>query len=343
MSSATERGPFTIPDRGVATVEVERRHSSTLSYDRFLRDYVAKNRPVVVEDAVTLWPALRKWDLDFFKTRLGDKLVHVSYEEKMTFAAFIDGVRASRPDAPGPYMYRTFIGPHLPELLPDVLPQNAYAFPRRLASPLMPKPWRRPDGYLKLLIGGVGGSFPVVHYDGENMHAAITEIHGEKKVLLYSPEDTQYLYPRPTLPNKTLIKDIDNVDPTRFPLFERATRHETVLRPGEMVFVPSRWWHTAKVLTPSISVCQNMVDASNWFGYVAEAGGSSEGQWRLPKLARRFQLTALGVLLDRLERRSTSSDMLPLENPPHNAKLAPLTSAEAQDPSRWPMHTWTVD
>jgi Cupin-like domain len=316
-----------------ASKPVERRHSSSMSYDAFLREYVATNRPVVVENAVQGWPALQRWTPDFFKTNFGSHRVDVSYEKQMTFADFIDGVLASTEESPGPYMFRFFIGPHLPALLRDVLPQNAYAFPRRLASPLMPKVWRRPDGYLKLLIGGVGGRFPVMHYDTENMHAAITEIYGDKAFVMYPPEDTQYLYPQAHLPNKTAIKDIDAVDLAQFPLFAKATRYETVLHPGDMVFVPSRWWHTARVLTVSVSVCQNMLDDSNWKGYVDEAS-TSRGGSKLKQLAKRIYLTGLGAALRALEA---------LPRSPSTGHLAPRSSAEAQDPSGWPMDTWIVE
>ncbi|MGB8378659.1 MAG: cupin-like domain-containing protein [Rhodanobacteraceae bacterium] len=326
--------------RPVRAVPVERHHSSTLSYESFLREYVATNRPVVVEAAVSAWPALQKWTPEYFSERFADIKVDVSYEQKMRFADFIDGVVRSSEQSPGPYMYRLFIGPHLPQLLSDVLPQNAYAFPRRLASSLMPKAWRRPDGYLKLLMGGVGGRFPTMHYDGENMHAAITEIHGDKTFVLYSPQDTKFLYPRPTLPNKTLIADIDDVDPVRFPLFARATRYQTTLHPGDMIFVPSKWWHTARVISTSISVCQNMVDGSNWRGFVADVCGPTRGRKRWKQFLKRVFLTALGLVFRMREL------LLP---PRHDRKLqilaaiAPLTAYEAADPKTWPMHEWDVE
>ena len=324
-----------------AALPVERRDASTLSYEAFRREYVEKNRPVVVENAVTAWPALRKWTPEHFKTTFGPRLVDVSYEEQMTFSDFIDGVVASSEEKPGPYMYRFFIGPHLPDVLPDVLPQNEYAFPRRLASPLMPRTWRRPDGYLKLLIGGVSGRFPVMHFDAENMHAAITEIYGDKAFVMFSPEDTQYLYPREDMPNKTAIKDIDDVDLEKFPLFARAKRYETILHPGDMVFVPCKWWHTTRVVTTSISVCQNQLDASNWDGFVREVCAAGYGIPAWKRKAKRAYLTVLGWLLavlERLPRARAASD-----GGSRLGRLAPRISSEATEARAWPMSTWTVE
>jgi hypothetical protein len=327
----------------VASLPVERRDASTLSYAAFQREYIATNRPVVIENAVTKWPALKKWTPDYFKATFGPRRVDVSYEEKMTFSDFIDGVVASSEAKPGPYMYRFFIGPHLPDVLPDVLPQNDYAFPRRLASPLMPRTWKRPDGYLKLLIGGVGGRFPIMHYDTENMHAAITEIYGDKAFVLFPPEDTAYLYPRDDLPNKTAIKDIDDVDLAKFPLFAKATRYETLLRPGDMVFVPSKWWHTARVVTTSISICQNMLDGSNWSGFVEEISTPAFGVPAWKRHAKRIYLTMLGwalALVERLPRARPSSGAVgtsPI------GRLAPLAPVDAIDARTWPMSTWSVE
>ncbi|WP_458071072.1 cupin-like domain-containing protein [Rhodanobacter sp. BL-MT-08] len=321
-------------------VPVARRKAAELSYEAFLQEYVEKHLPVVVEGAGQAFPAMKRWTPEFFKNRFGSKQVNISYGEKMTFSAFIDAVMASREDAPGPYMYRLFIGPHLPELLTDLEPQNPYAFPRRLASPLMPGRWRRPDGYLKLLIGGTGGHFPVLHYDGENAHAAITEIYGDKEFILYSPADASFLYPKQDMPNQSRIPDLQRPDLEEFPLFARATQHHTVLHPGDMVFVPARWWHAARVLTPSISICQNMYDASNWKGYVREICKPAKGPDRLKRMAKKAYMTGLGIALSALERLPGRETSTPNGVVARIARLAPVRSSDVGDSRTWSMSHW---
>jgi Cupin-like domain len=321
---------------------VERRAASGLPYAEFLQEYVATNRPVVVEGAVARWPAMQKWTPQFFKTRFGSKMVDVSYSDKMTFSDFIDAVEASSENAPGPYMYRLFLGPHLPELLADVSPQNIYSFPRRYACPFMPRVWRRPDGYLKLLIGGIGGKFPVMHYDGENAHAAITEIYGDKEFIVFPPEDTPFMYPRSDKPNQSQISDLEHPDLDQFPLFRNATRYQTVLRPGEMIFVPSRWWHSARVLSTSISVCQNILDASNWDGYVAEICQPARGLRSLKQSVKRLYLKGLGGLISTLEGTSRSKLAAGGFLGRRIAKLAPIEASETDVPTRWRVADWVV-
>src|SRR5579859_525753 len=146
---------------------VDIREAEGLPYEDYLRDYVRKNRPVVVRNSTRDWPALRKWTPQFFKENFPDRMVAVGHGQTMRFDEFIDGVLASTHEKPGPYMYRLFFHQHFPDVLPDLSPPNVYSFPRRHASPLMPEFWRRPDGYWKLLIGGVGGRFPFMHFDTE--------------------------------------------------------------------------------------------------------------------------------------------------------------------------------
>ncbi len=130
-------------DRVLApSLPIEERHMRDLPYEVFLRDYVQAMRPLIVRDAISAWPALAKWTPEFFKQQFPSKMVQIGYDEQMRFSDFIDGVLASTEEKPGPYMYRLFIHEHLPEVLGDLSPPNAYAFPRRLASPLMMEYWR---------------------------------------------------------------------------------------------------------------------------------------------------------------------------------------------------------
>ena len=316
----------------VRSLPLESRDSADLPYCEFLREYVALHRPVVVRNATSAWPALRKWTPEYFKSQFGSRMVQVSYEQAMTFSDFIDGVLASTHARPGPYMYRLFIHEHLPEILPDLSPQNPYSFPRRYSSPLMRTHWRRPDGYLKLLVGGIGGRFPVMHYDGENAHATVTEIYGDKEFLAYPPSDGKYLYPNPKIPNKSLIADPLQLDLDKFPLQAKATQFSTVLKPGDMMFVPSGWWHTARALTPSISVGMNILDRSNWNGFVSEVFGLAGRPVRPRRVMNWAYWSGLGHLLSALERiqelRPAIARALVF---PH--LLAPASSAVTRDPS----------
>ena len=312
---------------------IERVDGTQLSYNDFLARYMHASKPVVITNVASDWPAMRQWTPEYFKQRFGSQPVAIGYDRNMPFDQFIDQVLASSPENPGPYMYRSFLHEVLPELLPDVIPQNKFAFGRWFASPLMLEKWRRPDAYLKLLIGGVGSKFPVMHYDGENAHAAITEIYGDKEFVMYAPEDGQYLYPKKFFPNHSMVDDPVMQDLARYPLLAKATQYRTTLKPGDMIFVPAKWWHAARALSTSISVCTNMLDGSNWDEYVEEVAGDEAK--KAPRKARvmRGYLRAVGRLLSAMERLQNRSPGLAraLVLP---ALLAPVSADVAPEPSR---------
>ncbi|SCC93263.1 conserved hypothetical protein [Thiomonas sp. X19] len=76
--------------------------ASDLPYADFFRHDLRANRPVVIDNAVTAWPALQKWTPHYFKQHFGQHQVQVSYTKRMVFADFADAVPASSEQRPGP-------------------------------------------------------------------------------------------------------------------------------------------------------------------------------------------------------------------------------------------------
>jgi hypothetical protein len=60
-----------------------------------------------------------------------------------------------------------------------------------------------------------------------------------------------------------------------------------------MLFIPSHWWHTTKMLTPSISISANVVNQSNWHELVTFV--SMRRRNPLMSLASRVYLTGAGA------------------------------------------------
>lgn len=280
---------------------IEKQPSAALPFQSFVDKYIARNRPVIIKDAAPEWPALRTWTPQFFKEKFGSKQVDVTYGVSRPLGEVIDGVLGSTPEKPGPYLHKVIIHQHMPELLPDLTPPNVYSFPGRYASPLMPKRFRRPDGYLKLLIGGVGSKFPLMHFDSDNANAMITEIYGDKEFVIFAPRDTRFLYPHNEKGNTSRVEDPDHPDLEKFPLFAEATQYRGIIGPGEALFVPSGWWHTARVVTTSISVCMNMMCRSNWPGFISEACQTQNGAWAM-RNAKRLYLSSAGAIMSAAER-----------------------------------------
>jgi hypothetical protein len=313
---------------------IERRSAADLPYELFLKEYLEPNRPVIISGAAPQWNAMRTWTPQFFRDRYTSQVVNVSYETKMKMSDLIDAVLASTPEKPGPYLHKIIIYRDMPELLADLSPDNTYAFPRRYAGSLMPERFQRPDGFLKLLIGGAGGKFPLMHYDTDNSHAMITEIYGDKEFILFAPEDTPYVYPSPNSSHTSQIENPDSADLARFPLFAEATLYRGTVHPGDSILIPSAWWHAARALNPSISVCTNMMYRSNWPGFVNEACDPTIIRSPLNRALKRGYLNALGVTLSMCESVQRAL--------PHNglsrklAEFAPLYRRQLPTEVRYP-------
>lgn len=246
--------------------QVDRR--SGLTQREFARDYLDPLKPVIVTDAIEHWRAWRKWTPAFFREAYGSRSVTVDGVRR-SLSDLLDLIERSNAATPAPYLRNVAIADWAPELLADIQPLPVQIRPNWLDSPLFPE---RPSlTSLELYIGGAGASFPTLHFDNMHTHAFLMQLFGTKEYVVYSPAQTPWLYPRPGIEaNKSSIDDLDHPDLTRFPLFARAVPGRCVLRPGEMLFVPSGWWHTARILEPSITVSANAVNASNWEGFVGD-------------------------------------------------------------------------
>ena len=90
------------------SAEIEHRHR--LSRDEFLREYYSTNRPVIITGMMDDWPAMRKWNLDYFAEKFGDREVEVQmgrtaganyeieqekYMSRIRFGDFVEKVRTA--------------------------------------------------------------------------------------------------------------------------------------------------------------------------------------------------------------------------------------------------------
>jgi histone arginine demethylase JMJD6 len=255
-------------------MSVERRRK--LSLDEFEQEYVNKLKPVIIEDVAQSWPAFSKWSPSYFREVLGDKPVLVD-GELMLMREFMNAVEVSTPQAPSKYLTGTSIPRFFPELLADIQTDLHYAGGSYLRNPFLVERLRHlidiseEYGLLELLVCGAGGVFPNLHYDAYHLHAFVVQICGTKEFTLYPPEQTPYLYPNPRQRNTSLMGDMRKVDPLKFPEFAKARPERVVVEPGEMIFVPSGWWHTTRMLSHSIAVTANSLTEVNLDGFFDDA------------------------------------------------------------------------
>jgi ribosomal protein L16 Arg81 hydroxylase len=290
------------------TNSIDRREK--LTYEQFAKEYLYANKPVIVTDALREWKALRRWTPEFFKKEFGTLKFTLDDNSKgksaykgqpngaleYTMDRFIDRVLASTEADPAPYFRNQVLYELFPSLKQDIEPLPEYFQPNWLPDHYMVKyvsEVLNRGAALELYIGGKGGAFPVLHYDGAGTHAFLMQVYGQKKFIIYPPNQEQFLYPSPEKQNNSLINSLDNPDLEKFPLFAKAQPTVFILEPGELLFIPSHWWHTTKMLTACISVSANVVNQSNWHELVNFV--SMRRRNPLVSFASRMYLTGAGA------------------------------------------------
>lgn len=237
-----------------------------LSHDAFIQDYIMQLRPAILTDATRHWAALGKWTPEFFRHNFPKLELHIDGRD-YRMEDFINLVLASTAERPAPYLTNYLLEKHLPELLPDIFPLPHCTQPNWFESRWFPS--RDNYTFVELYIGGTGGKFPVLHYDGWHTHAYLMQLYGVKQYIFFPPEQSHLLYRREGCGrNASSVNDVEAPDLSTFPLFAQATPIRCELHPGETLFAPAGWWHTARILSPSVTVSVNSANAANWRDFV---------------------------------------------------------------------------
>ena len=248
------------------SIKLEKKYGMT--YEEFEKHHLFASHPVVIGDACKDWPAKDKFTPDFFKSEYGDKNVTVEGKE-YNLADFIEILEKATEDNPAPYPCRLQIDREYPELIPDITPRFEYALPDWCHKPAIKPLLGNADTY-EIFLGSPGGQFPYVHYDYMGLHAFITQLYGIKEFTVIPPDQTPYVYPKKNNTWVSEVPDIKNVDLEKYPLCANITPITFTVGPGETLFIPNGWWHTAHSKTVTISVALDSLNASNWSRFKSE-------------------------------------------------------------------------
>jgi hypothetical protein len=215
----------------------------TLSRQDFERDFLART-PVVLTEALTHWAAFRSWTWDSLRERCGQREVEVE--------VYPDGNRAAMwaftPMTLGQYLERMNGEEHRKYYLAESPVRTV--FPELLGD-LGELGLVAPERIIKQVAFVGRDSFSTLHYHPRNEAVAV-QVLGTKRLLLYPPSQTERIYPHPwysprfnfsTLPLDGASRE--ELYP-RYPKFKEATPLEVVLRPGELLYIPVGWWHSAE-------------------------------------------------------------------------------------------------
>lgn len=227
--------------------EIER--VKTISKEEFYKNYVLKQKPLVVEKLTEDWPAFEKWKLDYIKNIAGDKVVPL-YDDRpvthkdgfneahaeMKMADYIDLLQSK------PTNYRIFL----------------YNLMKQVPSLKLDFKW--PDiglnlvKQLPMLFFGGENSKVFIHYDIDYSNILHFHFHGKKQCILFAPDQTPYLYKVPHALISREDIDFDNPDFEKWPALKQAKGLVCNLEHGEMLYMPEGYWHYMKYLTPGFSM-----------------------------------------------------------------------------------------
>jgi hypothetical protein len=217
----------------------------------FRREYLLPGRPLVITDAIGHWPAFQRWTIasiarqyatrqaPCYLLRNGEIVLDSREGLLMDEIPVSEFVREMESGGERRHRIRADMEKSFPELLADVeVPdycRNGLALEKFF--------WVTPQGLNTAL-----------HWDmPENLYA---QISGRKRFILYSPEDTALIYPYPKLSTTPQFSrvDVSAPDYENFPLFRYVRAWECTLEPGDMLYMPTGWWHYAESPTTTISV-----------------------------------------------------------------------------------------
>lgn len=216
-----------------------------LSREEFHREYVERNRPVLLKGGANEWKL--RWTPEMLKEKFGERLIRVERNEqfqnektnfKMKLSDALDSMIAGSQEVRVRFASASFFAA-VPELKADFEANNFRAryFPD-LSQPQSTF-WVSPNG-----------NTSVMHHDTffENLNAMIL---GKKHYVFIPPWETPRTYPHfmnesPVNPNEP--------DLAKYPKFAGVELYEATSEPGDLLYLPQFWWHFTTALEFTINL-----------------------------------------------------------------------------------------
>ncbi|XP_037649536.1 lysine-specific demethylase 8 isoform X2 [Sebastes umbrosus] len=254
-SEPTERIKIECPNVPVINEELAIPRVKCPSLESFNTNYLLPLKPVILEGIIEHWPALNQhpWSIEYLRCVAGCRTVPVEVGSRytdeewsqtlLTVNEFIDRYILNKDEVKGlGYLAQHQLFDQIPELKEDIRPPDYCCLGEGDEEDITVNAWFGP-----------GGTVSPLHQDPQQNFLA--QVVGSKYIRLYSPEDTDKLYPHQSqLLHNTSQVEVENPDTERFPEFADAPYLECVLHPGDVLFIPVQHWHYVRSLELSFSV-----------------------------------------------------------------------------------------
>jgi [protein]-arginine 3-hydroxylase / protease len=261
------------------------------------RDFIRKRRPLVIRKGAKNWPAAKLWSLDYFKTEFADSPVKIADEQfsrtkdglgyrislsGTTMGRFVDAVKE------GASVYLKFFPVF--KLHPELLAHLDVAEMDRWTRGRVARCALDNEFYM-------GGPRTITHLHTERAEIFHACFAGRKRWRVYPPSQSLYLYP---IPARTLFvaSEVDFLAPNyeTHPWFRCANGYETVLEPGDVLYLPSYYWHAVENLEATVSA--NLLWYDKW-----RAIGALPIHWINGEIAARNNGGTIQSFLDAFDNR----------------------------------------
>jgi len=131
---------------------------------------------------------------------------------------------------------------------------------------------------------GPAGARTGLHADREPFNL-LAQVQGVKTVTLWPPEQRELLYPGPKYDRgaEVGLVDVWEPDSEKFPLYKHARNTTVTVRAGDLLYIPSGWWHTVATQEHSISVTIQIYTTWDWFSVLPGRVLEKLHEWGLYK------------------------------------------------------------
>ncbi|XP_077862532.1 uncharacterized protein LOC144344480 [Saccoglossus kowalevskii] len=250
--------------------KIDRR--SNLSLEEYLDVYDAK-WPVLITDVVPTWPAFN-WTKDFFVKNYGDDRITMKGVEgglttgeslALPLSLFVHHLHMSSPQV-WTYLEDELFIPQRPELMKDIgkvvyLEEDYFQlFPQEV------RPWNA------MLLWGTEYSRSSLHIDPYNWTGTNAVLKGTKRWKLYPPGQDDFLYvfkdqrsgfPLDCYKYNSPI-DTHDVNLKMYPKFKKAKAMEFDQHAGELLMIPSGWFHQAYNMEETMAISSQVMNNNNY-------------------------------------------------------------------------------
>lgn len=228
-----------------------------LNVSTFYDDFLSKNTPVLITKIFDHIPSLSQWSIRFLTKKLGNKIVRVNTSSTevfdidpktgcgfskpidIAFKDYINAISNIDCNAKKLYMMQSSIYHNFPEL------QSEIKFDKYLPSDLIE--------VINLWISPGNNTTPL-HYDFSNNF--FMQLFGNKKMWLYDPMQFYNLYPNSCFSKAPHTSKINAAKPDiiKYPKVLKTKPIEINIPAGNILFIPTFWWHQVYSIDTSISV-----------------------------------------------------------------------------------------